>query len=119
MPSTPKKAAEVVKELFKSFSPKSQERIKNPQKNAGSNTQTIKLVKSLYEDDSNSLVMPGKKDVLTVRDVTNQREKIRKKILLEDINNLFNKFKEKYPEHKLGKLKFSELQPKWVILVQQ
>ena len=47
--------------------------------------------------------MPGKKDVLTVRDVTNQREKIRKKILLEDINNLFNKFKEKYREHKLGK----------------
>ena len=38
--------------------------------------------------------MPGKKEVLTVRDVNNQREKIRKRLLLDDISNLFNKFKE-------------------------
>ena len=38
--------------------------------------------------------MPGKKEVLTVRDVNNQREKIRKRLLLDDKSNLFNKFKE-------------------------
>ena len=97
LPSTPKKTAEVVKELFKSLSPKSQEWIKNSQKNASSNAlsnETLKLVKSFYENDSNSCVMPGKKEVLTVRDVNNQREKIRKRLLLDDKSNLFNKFKE-------------------------
>ena len=47
--------------------------------------------------------MPRKKDVLTVRDVNNQRQKIRKRLLLDNINNLFNRLKEKYPEYKLGK----------------
>ena len=122
MPSTPKKTTEVVKELFKSLSAKSQERIKNPQKNASSNAlsnETLKLVKSFYENDSNSCVMPGKKEVLIVRDVNSPREKFRKRLLLDDISNLFNKFKEKYPECKLGKSKFFELRPKWVIPVQQ
>ena len=47
--------------------------------------------------------MPRKKDVLTVRDVNNQRQKIRKRLLLDNINNLLNRLKEKYPEYKLGK----------------
>ena len=36
----------------------------------------------------------------SVRNVNKQREKIRKSLLLDDISNLFNKFKEKYPELK-------------------
>ena len=51
--------------------PKPQEQIKNPQKNASSDTlsnETIKLVESFYEDDSKT---QEKQDVLTVRDVNN------------------------------------------------
>ena len=83
--STPKKTTEVVKELFKSLSPKSQEQTKNPWRNACPNAlsnETIRLVKSFYEDDSNSHVMPRKKQILTVRDVNNQREKIIKDYFL-------------------------------------
>lgn len=43
-----------------------------------------------------------------------QREKIRKRLLLDDISNLFNKFKEKYP-----RTQTKEIRPKWGIPVQQ
>ena len=120
LPSAPKKTAEVIKEFFKSLPPKSQEQIKNPHMPVRMQYQIkIKSVKSFYEDHSNSRVMPSKKDVLIVKDENNQREKIRKRLLLDNISNIFNKFKEQYPEHKLGKSKFFELQPKWVITVQQ
>ena len=71
--------------------PKPQEQIKNPQKNASSDTlsnETIKLVESFYEDDSK---IQEKQDVLTVRDVNNHREKIRKRLLLDNKSNLFKK----------------------------
>ena len=71
--------------------PKPQEQIKNPQKNASLDTlsnETIKLVESFYEDDSKT---QEKQDVLTVRDVNNQREKIRKRLLLDNKSNLFKK----------------------------
>ena len=71
--------------------PKPQEQIKNPQKNASSDTlsnETIKLVESFYADDSKT---QEKQDVLTVRDVNNRREKIRKRLLLDNKSNLFKK----------------------------
>ena len=59
--------------------------------------------------------MPGKKDVLTGRNVDKSKVKMRKRLLLDDISNLHLKFNAEYPNHLIGKSKFFDLRPLWVI----
>ena len=120
LPSTPKKTREVVKELFKSLTPSSQEQIRNPQNNNSTNAlskETVNLVKAFYEDHANSRVLPGKKDVFSSGDESNNKVKIRKWILLDDTDNLYSKFINSYPNHKIGKSNFFSLRPNWVLPV--
>ena len=98
-----------------------QERIRNPQNNNSANElskETVNLVKAFYEDDVNSRVLPGKKDVLSSRDESNNKVKTRKQLLLDDIDNLYSKFIYSYPNHKIGRSKFFSLRPNWVLPVQ-
>ena len=87
LPGTPKKVTEVVKELYNELTPRSQKRITKPSntsKNAISD-ETQQLVREFYEEPSNSRVMPGEKDLLSVRNQgTNVKEKMRKRLLLGD-----------------------------------
>ena len=62
--------------------------------------------------------MPGKKDVLSVK-LNGLKTKQRKRLLLEDIDNLHQMFNEQYPECKVSRTKFFELRPLWVIPVQK
>ena len=58
-------------------------------------------MKAFYEDDANSRVMPGKKDVLSSRDESNNKVKMRKRLLLDDIDSLCSKLDDSYPNHKI------------------
>ena len=121
LPSTPKKTREVVKELFKSLTPSSQKRIRNPQNNNSTNAlskETVNLMKAFYEDDANFRVLPGKKDVLSSKDESNNKVKMTKQLLLDDTDNLYSKFIDSYPTHKIGRSKFFSLRPNWVLSVQ-
>ena len=71
LPSTQRKTAEVVKEIFPALTPSSQRRIKNPKNNLSSN---VRIPVSFCEDDSISRVMPGKKDVLSVQCNDNEKK---------------------------------------------
>ena len=62
--------------------------------------------------------MPGKKDVLSVK-LDGLKRKKRKRLLLEDIDNLHQMFNEQYPKYKVSRTKFFELRPLWVIPVQK
>ena len=45
--------------------------------------------------------MPGKKDVLSSRDESNNKVKMRKRLLLDDIDSLCSKLDDSYPNHKI------------------
>ena len=114
---------EVMKELYNELTPRSKKRITNPKKNSGGNAvsqETEELVKTFYEDDSNSRVMPDKKDVLSVcNKENNAKEKARKRLLLEDIEELHKNYNNQHPNNQIGKSNFFELRPTWVIPVQK
>ena len=59
-----------------------------------------------------------KKSVLSVK-LDGLKTKQKKRLLLDNIDNLHQMFNEQYPEHKVGCTKFFELHPLWVIPVQK
>ncbi|EFN85912.1 hypothetical protein EAI_10824, partial [Harpegnathos saltator] len=78
-------------------------------------------VRSFYEDDENSRMMPNQKDVITVIHNGEKRKK-QKRLMLCDIISLHNQFKmrkffnkEKFPHFQISFSKFAELRPKWCV----
>ena len=72
---------------------------------------TLAQVRSFFEDDEYSRLLPGKKDVVSIgRNVHKQ-----KRLLLCNLKELYVCFKEKYPNIRLGFSKFCSLRPKWCI----
>ena len=70
-------------------------------------------VKLFYEDDEYSCQMPGARDCVSIaRNVHKQ-----KRLLLCNLRELHQAYKEKYPHHKVGFSKFCQLRPKWCVTV--
>lgn len=70
-------------------------------------------VKHFYEDDEYSRLLPGSKDYVSVaRNIYKQ-----KRLILCNLRELYQAYKEKFPHHKIGLSKFCELRPKWCITV--
>ncbi|KYN07870.1 hypothetical protein ALC62_01154 [Cyphomyrmex costatus] len=76
---------------------------------------TAEKVKSFYEDDIYSRVMPHKNDSVTVM-IEEVKEKVQKRLLLCDIKALHTEFKALNPKYPIGLTKFAELRPKSCIL---
>ena len=96
----------VVKELFQSLSPASKKHVTAPtQTGKELSDETKKYVKEFYLSDLNSGVMLGKKDVLSVK-LDGLKTKQRKRLLLDEMDNLHQMFNEQYLEHKVGALSF-------------
>ena len=74
-------------------------------------------MKAFYKDHANSRVLPGKKDVLSSGDESNNKVKMRKWVLLDGTDNLYSKFIDSYPNQKIGKSNFFSLRPNWVLPV--
>ena len=75
--------------------------------------QTEELVKSFFEDDEFSRLLPGKKDYVSIA----KNEHKQKRLLLSNLNELYEAFKEKNPAIKIGFSKFCSLRPKWCVTV--
>lgn len=75
---------------------------------------TKHIVESFYENDENSRIMPGKKDVISVK-VDGKRILFQKRLLLFDLKSLFALFQEKNPNLKIGLSTFAKLRPKYCI----
>lgn len=66
--------------------------------------------------DKWSRVMPARKDFITV--VTNGvREQVQKRLLLNNIKELYEKFKEEFPETEISLSRFTKLRPRCCIPV--
>ena len=72
-------------------------------------------VYSFYESNDISYVKPGKKDFISV-EKKGKCEHIQKRLVLADSRGVHREFKEKFPDCKIGVLKFAELIPKLYIL---
>jgi len=73
-------------------------------------------MKEFYELDSISRIMPGKKNFVSVRQ-GDKRVHVQKRLLLSNLKELYQQFKEKYPIEKIGFSKFAaELRPQHCIL---
>ena len=78
---------------------------------------TEKLVSNIYEDDSISRVLPGKKDMISTKCDGGTKEKKRKILLLDDISNVHRNYLDEHQDHPIGKSKFFQLRPLWAIPV--
>jgi hypothetical protein len=76
---------------------------------------TADLVKDFYHSDEISRVMPGKKDCVSVT-AKGVRQHLQKRLILCNLTEAFQRFKEKHTDLKIGLSKFAELRPKECIL---
>ena len=75
----------------------------------------VDLVISFYESDSSSRIMPGKKDFISVKG-EHGRMHVQKRLILSNLKELYQDFKQKNPNDHIGFSKFAELRPKHCIL---
>lgn len=74
---------------------------------------TKSLVNDFYYDDEISRASPGQQDVLSIKnEATGKREKKQKRYLLNNLSELYQIFKTRHPETKLGLSTFLILRPK-------
>ncbi|KYQ54441.1 hypothetical protein ALC60_06673 [Trachymyrmex zeteki] len=76
-------------------------------------TSYVQKIVDFYESDTNSRVIPGMKDVISVK---NEDGRCLKRLLLFDLRGLFLAFKESNPDIKVGFSKFAQLRPRQCIL---
>lgn len=77
--------------------------------------ETLNKVTEFYLCEENSRICPGKKDYVAVR-IDGKSMHKQKQLLLCNLNELYVKFKETYPNIKIGRSKFCDLRPKWCII---
>ena len=73
------------------------------------------LVWKFYESDEVSRMMPRRKDYVSVKQ-GDQRTHVQKRLVLNNMKEAYQLFKEKYPTEKIGFSKFAELRPKYCVL---
>ena len=78
-------------------------------------TETTDLVQSFYEYDEVSRMLPGKKDFVSVKQEGKQVH-VQKRLILSNLKEVYQLFKEKFPTDSIGFSKFAELRPKHCIL---
>lgn len=60
--------------------------------------------------------MPGIKDYISVRNDDGKREHLQKRLILSNLKELYQKYRENYAEDKIGFSKFASLRPKNCVL---
>lgn len=78
--------------------------------------ETENLVKDFYLREDITRIMSGKKDFISVKLDDGKRTHTQKQLLLCNIDELYQRFKDEYPNIKVGLTKFFTLRPKQCIL---
>lgn len=72
---------------------------------------TKRLIHTYYQDDRNSVQMPGTRDCMVIRDDEGKRT-VQKRLILLNLKELFEGFRSEYPDVKVGFSTFASLRPK-------
>ena len=75
------------------------------------------MVEEYYVRDDVSSVMPGIKDVISVRNIDGTKQRLQKRLMLLNLKELYLSFKMDHPDCDIGFTKFSTLRPPNCILV--
>lgn len=86
-------------------------------KRIGIPQETKETVIAFYESEEISRLLPGKKDVVTIRLPDKTKMKKQKRLLLSNISEIHVQFKKENPNKKIGFSTFALLRPKWCIPV--
>lgn len=78
-------------------------------------TSTVEKVIEFYNDDSNSRMVPGQKDKISVV-LVGERTQVQKRLMLLDLQELYDLFKKENPLIDIGFSTFAKLKPKHCIL---
>ncbi|XZQ52614.1 MAG: hypothetical protein ACTTM1_00555 [Candidatus Karelsulcia muelleri] len=70
---------------------------------------TVDTVKSFYENDESSTIMPSIKDCMTVVDSIRIKIKMSKRLTVCNLNEAYSLFKEKFSDIIIGFSKFSQV----------
>jgi hypothetical protein len=76
---------------------------------------TADLVRAFYVSDDVSRPMPGMKDSVSMK-VDGIKTQVQKRLILNNLKEIYHQFKEEHTETKIGFSKFAELRPKNCIL---
>ena len=87
----------------------------NPKAGKRLATETTSSIEAFYRHDDISRVMPGKKDCFSIlRDGV--KTHVQKRLVLGNLKEVYQQFKEKNPNTKIGFAKFAMLRPKECVL---
>ena len=129
LPKQDKKKTQVISEVVNSLSPRKRRAVletcdtavKRRKSEDGRKTRSdalskeeIKLVEEFFKRDDISRMCPGKKDFVSVK-TPEGRELRQKRLLLLNVNEVYQLFKKEEPGLKIGKSKFASLRPRQVI----
>lgn len=78
--------------------------------------EVVAAVRSYYESDEISRVLPGMKDCVSVKNENGDRVKLSKRLILCNLMEAYRSFKDKSNEMKISFSKFAELRPKNCVL---
>ena len=87
----------------------------NPKPGHGLPAETADLILSFYKSDEVNRVMPGKKDFVSVT-YPEHRIQVQKRLILNNLREAYQMFKEKFPHTIIGFSKFAQLHPKHCVL---
>lgn len=111
LPSSPSKQRRVVQELSKKVLGES-----SREAPVRTDSEIESFVKSFYQRDSVSRVMPGKADTVAIWDKDGKKTIHQKRHLLFTIGEAYELLKQDHPEVTIGKSKFASLRPPFVLL---
>ncbi|GAB1860758.1 hypothetical protein CAJAP_01837 [Camponotus japonicus] len=87
----------------------------NPKSHPSLDADDVNTIISFYQSDDYTQLMPGQKDYISVK-VNGQRIQMQKRLLLNNLKELFESFQEMYPAVKCSFSKFVSLRPKHCVL---
>ena len=76
---------------------------------------TVDKIIEFYNDDANGRIMPGMKDVKSIK-IDNKRVQVQKRLMLLDLRELCLLYKESHKENPVGFSTFAKLKPKNCLL---
>ena len=76
----------------------------------------VNLITNFYSRNDTSALLPGMKDYIIMRNADGEKQKMQKRLLLLNLKELYQLFKEEYADVVVGFTKFSLLRPKNCVL---
>ncbi|CAH0563173.1 unnamed protein product [Brassicogethes aeneus] len=87
----------------------------SPKRHPSLAVDAVNTIVSFFQSDDHTQLMPGRKDYVSVK-VNDQKVQMQKRLLLNNLKELYEMFTNTFPEIKCSFSKFASLRPKYCVL---